>query len=293
MLAKFVNLPSTTATVQFDLIVIVVAINLVAMLCAAMYYEPNLDTEDSANHSSFANFMQVACYMITTEPRNESVFWFGGHLCEYLLAEPFDDAQYAAATPEYRRQINDPADYKSNNKSLNVFHNHKRAWHLALNNTLTLVLEDDALPGSLYRVEKYVYNLKPNFLLKLHLRYPIVTSTWRYVDRVSGVDLRMCECSYIEALSNAGYVLDSRAAAVLLRHSTPIFNHTDQYIYGIGCSRRFNLYGLSTNVVELSGRPSTHSKPHGVSFKDVWTVVRQVWSAGLSMCAPNADALSS
>lgn len=263
------------------------------MLMVAGVFYSTAETRPPQAHAHTRRLLPVACYMITAERRNASAFSFGGHRCEYLMAEPFDDAQYAAATPEYRRVINDPDVTHANNRSLNILHNHRRAWQRALNNTLTLVLEDDALPGQLDRVEPFVEHAQPNFLLKLYTNWPVATRTWRYVARAHGADVRVCECPQLHVLSNAAYVLDSRAAAVLLRHSTRIAEHTDQYIFRLGCARYFNLYGLSTNVVELSGRPSTHTKPYGISFRDVWTVACQVWSAGLGMCAPHADALPS
>jgi hypothetical protein len=176
------------------------------------------------------------------------------------------DAQLELQRPELQEHASD----LSNNDSVSIFMNHMRVWSLvsaSADDTPVLVLEDDAvLPPRLGRtlgalLERLRADNASNYVVKLHNSQRLWTHyEWAKAYRVERHDVRRCTCrpSHNSA-SNAAYLLDRRAAGVLLRSALPLSVHADVYVHEMGCVRqKMRLYSFQPNLVETSSRPSTY-----------------------------------
>jgi hypothetical protein len=195
--------------------------------------------------------------------------------CTRFVGTRFREEEFALASAEAQRKLRRPelqerASELSNNASVSIFMNHMRVWSLvsaSADDAPVLVLEDDAvLPPRLGRtlgvlLERLRADNVSNYLVKLHDLKPSWTYyEWARAYRVERYDVRRCTCrpSHNSA-SNAAYLLDRRAAGVLLRSALPLSVHADVYVHEMGCVRqKTHLYNFQLNLVETSNRPSTH-----------------------------------
>jgi GR25 family glycosyltransferase involved in LPS biosynthesis len=197
--------------------------------------------------------------------------------CTRFVGTRFREEEFALVSAEAQRKLRRPelqerASELSNNASVSIFMNHLRVWRLvsaSADDTPVLVLEDDAvLPPRLGRtlgalLERLRADNASNYVVKLHdLNAPWTLYEWAKAYRVERHDVRRCTCrpSHNSA-SNAAYLLDRRAAGVLLRSALPLSVHADVYVHEMGCVRhQVRLYNFMPNLVETSNRPSTHMR---------------------------------
>jgi hypothetical protein len=195
--------------------------------------------------------------------------------CTRFVGTRFREEEFALASAEAQRKLRRPelqerASELTNNASVSIFANHMRVWRLvsaSADDTPVLVLEDDAvLPPRLGRtlgalLERLRADNASNYVVKLHNSQRLWTHyEWAKAYRVERHDVRRCTCrpSHNSA-SNAAYLLDRRAAGVLLRSALPLSVHADVYVHEMGCVRhQVRLYSFQPNLVETSSRPSTH-----------------------------------
>jgi len=197
--------------------------------------------------------------------------------CTRFVGTRFREEEFALVSAEAQRKLRRPelqerASERSNNASVSIFMNHMRVWRLvsaSADDTPVLVLEDDAvLPPRFGRtlgvlLERLRADNASNYVVKLHDLKPAWTYyEWAKTYRVERYDVRRCTCrpSHNSA-SNAAYLLDRRAAGVLLRSALPLSVHDDVYVHEMGCVRhKIRLYNFMPNLVETSNRPSTHKR---------------------------------
>lgn len=197
--------------------------------------------------------------------------------CTRFVGTRFREEEFEQVSAEAQRRLRRPelqerASELSNNASVSIFMNHMRVWRLvsaSADDTPVLVLEDDAvLPPRFGRtlgvlLERLRADNASNYVVKLHNSQLLWTYyEWAKTYRVERYDVRRCTCrpSHNSA-SNAAYLLDRRAAAVLLRSALPLSVHADVYVHEMGCVRqKTRLYNFNPNLVGTSNRPSTHMR---------------------------------
>jgi hypothetical protein len=198
--------------------------------------------------------------------------------CTRFVGTRFREEEFALVSAEAQRKLRRPelqerASELSNNASVSIFMNHMRVWSLvsaSADDAPVLVLEDDAvLPPRLGRtlgvlLERLRAENASNYIVKLHdLKASWTFYEWARAFRVERHEVRRCTCrpSHNSA-STAAYLLDRRAAGVLLRSALPLSVHADVYVHEMGCVRKqTRLYSFQPNLVETSNRPSTHMSP--------------------------------
>jgi hypothetical protein len=195
--------------------------------------------------------------------------------CTRFVGTRFRAEEFGLVSAEAQRKLRRPelqerASELSNNASVSIFLNHMRVWRLvsaSADDAPVLVLEDDAvLPPQLGRtlgalLARLRADNASNYVVKLHELKPAWTlHEWATAYRVGRHEVRRCTCrpSHNSA-STAAYLLDRRAAGVLLQGALPLSVHVDVYVHEMGCVRKTTgLYNFLPSLVATSNRPSTH-----------------------------------
>ena len=195
--------------------------------------------------------------------------------CTRFLGTRFREEEFELVSADAQRKLRRPelqerASELSNNASVSIFMNHLRVWSLvnaSADDAPLLVLEDDAvLPPRLGQtLEVLLERLRAenvsNYIVKLHDTKPSWTFyEWTKAYSVERHEVRRCTCrpSHNSA-STAAYLLDRRAAGVILQGAFPLGVHVDAYVHEMGCVlQKTRLYSFQPNLVETSKRPSTH-----------------------------------
>jgi GR25 family glycosyltransferase involved in LPS biosynthesis len=190
------------------------------------------------------------------------------------------------------------ADF-TNNQSVSIAFNHIQLWkHLANQTSETdmLIFEDDILVNAralqLYdKIRRSGVLPRHNFIFKLvnhHRMTWLGGSELRFVYKFRVQDriftLQQCVCRTRQHfLSSAAYVIDRKAARVLLQHHLPMETHVDIFMHYVGC-RFSNFFVLDADAVDFSGRKSKHDLSSDRTHRILASFKEQVKSMILTTC---------
>ena len=221
-----------------------------------------------------------------------------GIICKVVHTKQFSENQLNDVRVVVRQQLltgnmhrYDPTVMSSNN-TVNIFENHAMLWRMvALSNTTTLILEDDADPvndNALLPLLEHMHANRAidNYILKLQITRLHSFYNWTPVN-LGNYTGYQCKCTPpIVNFGMVAYVLDPVGAETLLRMYMPIWTHVDTWIHHIGCKQHIKLMSTSHSMFVESGRRSIHrstaQKPSVVE-----KIVHLVWDAMYSGCDTN------
>ena len=230
------------------------------------------------NGPRYAVRKRLACFIITMNASLQAVRLASNVTCKPFLGQRVSaqilsnvDAQVRS---NLQRGVWGRGAHYTNNKSVSIAWNHMLVWRKLLQETDGsedfLILEDDAIITNqtvdvydqlqkmgLFR-HNYIIKLANIYRMKWLCGYELASLDSFSVNNTQYV-LKKCVCSTRQNLFNAGaYVLDQDASRALLTEFFPMRFHVDTYLHYTGY-KLSNLFVVENDVVEFSGRLSTHS----------------------------------
>jgi GR25 family glycosyltransferase involved in LPS biosynthesis len=228
----------------------------------------------------------LSCFIITLNESLEGVRLKEDIWCRPFVGKVADEEMFSHVDPEVQtdliRGLSSRGAHYTNNKSVSIAWNHMLLWQKLLRSDGSqdlLVFEDDAIITNhsvdVYRALQSMRLFHDNYIIKLanHNGWwfgSIELSSIKAFE-VNGVShvLKKCACRTRQNLFNTGaYVLDRRAAQILLERFMPMRFHVDVFLHYTGYEFS-NLFVVEDNVVELSDRVSTHQSS-GENFARLW-----------------------
>jgi len=222
---------------------------------------------------------KLSCFIITMNKSLESVQLENNVTCYPFIGQTVNaqilshvDIQIQS---DLRQGVSSRGAHYTNNKSVSIAWNHMQLWKKLVHTDGSedyLIFEDDACitnqtinvydqlhKSGLFR-NNYIIKLVNGYRMKWLGTYELVTLKTFLVNNIQYV-LKKCTCSTRQNFFNVGaYVIDKQASRVLLDRFFPMQYHVDIYLHYTGY-KFSNLFVVENDVVDFSGRPSTHQSP--------------------------------
>jgi len=217
----------------------------------------------------------LSCYILTLNQSLLAVQLKENITCHPFLGLRTDAAIFshvdAGVQDDLKRGVSSRGAHYTNNNSVSIAWNHLRLWQKLLltdGSQDLLIFEDDAIITNhsvdVYRSLQNMGLFHDNYIIKLmnHPGWWFGTFELSTIQafQVNGVshELKKCTCRTRQSLYNTGaYVVDRRAAQILIDKFMPMRFHVDVYVHYTGYEFS-NLFVVEDNVVQLSDRMSTH-----------------------------------
>jgi len=217
----------------------------------------------------------LSCFILTLNQSLLPVQLKENITCHPFLGLRTDAAIFshvdAGVQDDLKRGLSSRGAHYTNNNSVSIAWNHLLLWHKLLltdGSQDLLIFEDDAIITNhsvdVYRSLQNMGLFYDNYIIKL-MNHPAwwfgtVELSTIQAFQVNGVShvLKKCTCRTRQSMYNTGaYVLDRRAAQILIDKFMPMRFHVDVYVHYTGYEFS-NLFVVEDNVVKLSDRISTH-----------------------------------
>jgi len=219
---------------------------------------------------------KLSCFIITMNKSLESVQLDNNVTCHPFIGQSVNaqilshvDIQIQS---NLRQGVSSRGAHYTNNKSVSIAWNHMQLWKKLAHTEGSedyLIFEDDAyitnhsikvydeLHKSGLFTNNYIIKLVNGYRMKWLGTYELVTLKMFLVNNIQYV-LKKCTCSTRQNFFNVGaYVIDKQASRILLDKFFPMQYHVDIYLHYTGY-KFSNLFVVENDVVDFSGRPSTH-----------------------------------
>ena len=231
---------------------------------------------ESKNSQSEVVKKKLSCFIITMNASLESVQLENNVTCHPFVGQSVNQHILSHVDIKIQSDLlqgrSSRGAHYTNNKSVSIAWNHMQLWKKMLHTDGSadfLIFEDDAIitnqsisvynhihKSGLFR-NNYIIKLVNGCRMKWLGTYELLKLNIFSVNNVSYV-LKKCICSTRQNLFNVGaYVIDQHASRVLLERFFPMQYHVDIYLHYTGY-KFSNLFVVENDVVNFSGRPSTH-----------------------------------
>jgi len=234
----------------------------------------------------------LICFIITLNKSLEVV-----HLKENIVCNPFiglrtDANIFSHVDMLVQKDLisgkSSRGAHYTNNNSVSIAWNHMLLWQKLMSTDGSqdlLIFEDDAIITNhsvdVYRALQKLGRFDSNYIIKLanHPGWWFGTVELSSLNNfeVNGVShvLKKCTCRTRQNLYNTGaYILDRRAAQILLDKFMPMRFHVDVFLHYTGYEFS-NLFVVEDNAVELSDRASTHQSKEE-NFGRLWPDLKEL-----------------
>jgi len=243
----------------------------------------------------------LSCFIITLNASLEEVRLKEDIWCRPFVGKVVDEEMFSHVDPKVQtdlmRGLSSRGAHYTNNKSVSIAWNHMLLWKKLLRSDGSqdlLVFEDDAIITNhsvdVYRALLSTGLFHDNYIIKLANHngwwfgtYELSSLKAFEVNGVSHV-LKKCACRTRQNLFNTGaYLLDRRAAQILIERFMPMRFHVDVFLHYTGYEFS-NLFVVEDNVVQLSDRVSTHQSNEEIVAR-VWPDFKELlMNIALSDC---------
>jgi len=234
----------------------------------------------------------LICFIITLNKSLEVVYLKENIVCQPVIGLRTDANIFSHVDILVQKDLisgkSSRGAHYTNNNSVSIAWNHMLLWQKLMSTDGSqdlLIFEDDAIITNhsvdVYRALQKLGRFDSNYIIKLanHPGWWFGTVELSSLNNfeVNGVShvLKKCTCRTRQNLFNTGaYILDRRAAQILLDKFMPMRFHVDVFLHYTGYEFS-NLFVVEDNAVELSDRASTHQSKEE-NFGRLWPDLKEL-----------------